>query len=385
MIRKMALMMLFSGALSGMAMASNGPQYAGYGSVAMGMGGASIANPTDAIAAANNPAGMGAVGSRVDGNLMATWGKLSSNVQGTRSSDSLLMFLPGFGANYQYRPDVTFGVSVSGYGAGVDYDRVIPAFGTTKVKSALAQLIVAPTATYEFAPGQYLGASVRLGYESLLLHGLENFGATDDEDHAFGAGWSVGYMGTVADGLRLGVTYFSRVHFQKMQSHADIIPDGGRINMPQQAGLGLAYDIGAWTLAFDYVWINWADEKAFSNSLVDRGAPGASNGPGFGWRDQNVFRTGVNYKVTDRLQLRGGVSLANHQVPDREATLISIAPCDQPKSFSLGASYQVSSDLEVVGAYMQDFNHITRGDAASEGNSAGGILHMLSVGVGYKF
>lgn len=155
--------------------------------------------------------------------------------------------------------------------------------------------------------------------------------------------------------------------------------------MPQQAGIGLAYDIGAWTLAFDYVWINWSGEKAFGNSLVEGGAPGASNGPGFGWRDQNVFRTGINYKVTKRLQLRGGVSLANHQVPDREATLISIAPCNQPKSASLGVSYQVSDDLEVTGAYMQDFSHITHGDAASEDTSAGGVLHMLSMGVGYKF
>lgn len=204
MIKKIVVTTLFGGLLAGTAMASNGPQYAGYGVVAMGMGGASIANPTDAIAAANNPAGMGAVGSRVDGNLMATWGQLRSNVHGTESSDSLLVFLPGFGANFQYRPDVTFGVSVSGYGAGVDYDRVIPAFGTTKVKSALAQLIIAPTATYEVAPGHYLGASIRLGYESLLLHGLENFGATDDEDHAFGVGWSVGYLGTSRMGCDSG-------------------------------------------------------------------------------------------------------------------------------------------------------------------------------------
>lgn len=369
---------------SAQAEASNGPQYAGYGVQAMGMGGAGIANPTDALAAVNNPAGMGAVGSRVDGSLTATTGQLRSDVHGAKNSDDVLVFVPGFGANYQYRSDITLGLSVSGYGAGIDYRKPIPAFGTSKVKSELAQLLVAPTATYEFQPGHYLGLSLKLGYESLMLHGLENFGATNDRDHALGFGLGIGYLATIAPGLRLGITYSSPVWFQKLDAHEDIIPDG-RLNMPQQAGLGLAYDLGAWTFAFDYLWIDWSSERTLSNSLIEGGAPGASNGPGFGWRDQNVFRFGVNYRYSERLQLRTGVSLANHQIPDREATLISVAPTNQSKSAHLGFTYQLSDELEVSGAYMYDFRHITRGTGASEGVEAGGELHMLTVGFGYRF
>jgi len=376
----LAHLLLFATTVS----ASNGPQYAGYGAQAMGMGGASIANPTDSLAAVNNPAGMGAVGSRIDGSLTATAGQLRSDVHGSESSDDVLVFVPGFGVNYQYQPDVTLGLSVSGYGAGIDYGKPIPAFGTSNVKSELTQMLIAPTATYEFQPGHYLGLSVKLGYESLMLHGLENFGATNDRDHALGAGLGIGYMGTIAPGLRLGVTYSTPVWFQKLDAHEDIIPSG-RLNIPQQAGMGLAYDSGAWTFAFDYLWINWSSEKALANSLTEGGAPGASNGPGFGWRDQNVFRFGVNYQYNDRLQLRTGLSLANHQVPDREATLISIAPCNQPKSAHLGFTYKVSEEVEVTGAYMYDFRHITKGTGASEGVEAGGELHMMTVGLGYKF
>lgn len=370
--------------LSARVEASNGDQYAGYGAQAMGMGGASIANPTDSTAAINNPAGMGAVGTRVDGSLMATAGQLRSNVHGSKNSDDVLVFLPGFGVNYQYSQDITLGLAVSGYGAGVDYGKPIPAFGTSNVKSTLAQMLISPTATYEFAPGHYFGLSVKLGYESLMLNGLENFGATNDTDHALGVGVGVGYLGTVAPGLRVGVTYSSPVWFQKLDAHEDIIPDG-RLNAPQQAGAGLAYDMGDWTFAFDYVWINWASQKTFSNSLTQGGAPGAGNGPGFGWRDQNIFRFGVNYTVNERLQVRTGLSLANHQVPDGEATLIAVAPCNQPKSAHLGLTYQVNDDVEVTGAYMYDFRHITKGTGASEGTEAGGELHMLAVGVGYKF
>lgn len=122
-----------------------------------------------------------------------------------------------------------------------------------------------------------------------------------------------------------------------------------------------------------------------ANSLTEGGAPGASDGPGFGWRDQHVFRFGVNYQYSDRLQLRTGLSLANHQVPDREATLIAIAPCNQPKSAPLGFTYKESEQVEAPGAYMYDFRHIIKGKGASEGVEAGGELHMLTVGLGYKF
>jgi hypothetical protein len=34
---------------------------------------------------------------------------------------------------------------------------------------------------------------------------------------------------------------------------------------------------------------------------------------------------------------------------------------------------------------MYDFRHITKGTGPSEGAEAGGELHMLAVGFGYKF
>lgn len=370
--------------LSSRVEAANGDQYAGYGVTAMGMGGASIANPVDATAAVNNPAGMGAIGSRVDGNVMVTVGQLRSNVHGANNNDDIFLLLPGFGANYQYSPDVTFGITAAGYGAGVDYGKPIPAFGTSNVKSALSQLILSPTTTYQFAPGHYLGFSVKLGYESLMLRGLENFGAANDTDHALGFGFGVGYLGIIEPNLRLGLNYTSPVWFQKMDAHEDIIPDG-RLNAPQQAGAGLAYDWGNWTIAFDYVWLNWASQKTFNNSLTQGGVPGSSNGPGFGWQNQNVFRLGANYKVNRRLQLRTGVSLANHQVPNDEAMLIAICPCNQSKSVTTGLTYAISKNLEVSGSYMYDLRHITKGAGASAGADAGGELHMLAVGFGYKY
>jgi long-chain fatty acid transport protein len=123
-------------------------------------------------------------------------------------------------------------VLCSGYGAGIDYDKPISPFGTSKVKSELAEMLISPTATYEFQSGHYLGLLVKLGYQSLMPRGLESFGATNDQDHALGAGLGIGYMGTLASGLSLGVTYSTPVWLQKLDAHEGIIPNG-RLNMPQ--------------------------------------------------------------------------------------------------------------------------------------------------------
>ena len=56
-------------ACSSNAWATQGTHLAGYGAKAQSMGGASVAYPQDAIAAANNPAGMAEVGNRVDADI----------------------------------------------------------------------------------------------------------------------------------------------------------------------------------------------------------------------------------------------------------------------------------------------------------------------------
>ena len=64
------------------ALATNGTMPHGYGIKAQGMGGASIALPQDALAAANNPAGMALVGNRLDLGLAVVMPKPASTFGG---------------------------------------------------------------------------------------------------------------------------------------------------------------------------------------------------------------------------------------------------------------------------------------------------------------
>ncbi len=122
---------------AGSAAATNGYFAHGYGIKAKGMGGAGIAFPQDALAAATNPAGMALVGNRIDiggeifnPNREATItgtvnrapgtlgafdpGEIASN--GTFESGKEYFLVPEFGYNRMIKPDMSVGVSVFGNG-----------------------------------------------------------------------------------------------------------------------------------------------------------------------------------------------------------------------------------------------------------------------------
>lgn len=109
--------------------ATNGPMPHGYGIKAMGMGGASIALPQDALAAANNPAGMAFVGDRLDLGLSVVIVSPESSIGGTRfDGDGVKAIpVPDFGYNRVIDDRQSIGVSVYGNGVSTVYD--VPLLG----------------------------------------------------------------------------------------------------------------------------------------------------------------------------------------------------------------------------------------------------------------
>jgi len=110
-------------------MATDGYFAHGYGMRAKGMGGASYGLAFDAFGGANNPASMVFVGTRVDVGVdwfspqrSASRSGAAPGLNGSADSDSTNFFIPEFGYNYAYRPDLAFGVTVYGNGGmNTDY------------------------------------------------------------------------------------------------------------------------------------------------------------------------------------------------------------------------------------------------------------------------
>ena len=109
------------------AFATNGYFAHGYGTKNKAMGGAGVALPQDAMAAATNPAGMAFVGDRYDfgmeifspnrkysitGNVCG----LGCSLDGAEGSDQTMFIIPHGGVNWMIGSNAAFGVSVYGNG-----------------------------------------------------------------------------------------------------------------------------------------------------------------------------------------------------------------------------------------------------------------------------
>ena len=134
--------------VSSAAFATDGYFSDGYGIKAKGMAGVSIALPQDALAAANNPAGMVLIGDRLD--LGLDWfrpirtGTITSPNPYNGSydaNDKKNFFIPEVGYNKMLNPNMSVGVSVYGNGGmNTSYTKPIPLFSsTTKAGIDLSQ------------------------------------------------------------------------------------------------------------------------------------------------------------------------------------------------------------------------------------------------------
>lgn len=366
------------------AQANNGVMLPAYGAKAMGMGGVSVALPQDAASSVNNPASIAVMGNRQDFDLTVLRAPIDLEVNGRNYSDKAVVTIPNGGMSRVINEDWSWGVSLFGQGVALDYDK--PVYGTRNMKSNLQQVQLAPTLTWQFAPGHYLGVSPRLAYQRLEIAGLEGFGfTTPGADHALGAGFALGYLGRLTDRWTLGVNYASPVWFQRLDRYRELLPDG-RLNLPQQAGAGLAFKATPQlTLATDVLWINWASQNSYGNRQDEGGPLGSGNGPGFGWQDQKILRLGATYDLNTHWTLRTGVSFSNHFIPDSQATFAALAPLSQYNHYSVGATYRPGTNWEITGAYMHAVNDRLKGSGSSQRVNVGTGVDYFNVGIGYNF
>ncbi|WP_123630809.1 OmpP1/FadL family transporter [Salinisphaera orenii] len=366
------------------ASAGNGVELPGYGAKSQGMGGVSIALPQDSTASANNPAGMALVGDRMDVDVTVLYAPVDADVGSDSYSTTAFVPVPTAGFNKVLNEKITVGLTIFGHGLGIDYEE--PLLGTTDLKADLKQVVAAPTVTYQLSPNQYIGFSPRLAYQRLDIGGLEGVGFSNPgSETSYGYGFAVGYQGKLFEDLSLGVTYFSRIKYGELDRYDTLLPNG-RLNMPRRAGVGLSYQYSPkFTLAADFLWINWAGEEGYGNKLSEGGPMGANDGPGFGWKDQNIFRFGASYVVNRRWTVRAGASFASELIPKSETTLSTLAPLNQYDHYSLGVTYKASPRWEITGSYTYaDYGSI-RGTEESQGINFDAHIDYINVGLGYNF
>jgi len=297
----------------------------GYGPKSMGMAGATVASPQDALSASNNPAGMAHVGERIDFGIKlfspdreASLGTtaIGSPVDVESESTREYFLIPSFGMTRKISDTLWAGLSVYGNG-GMNtsyktnvYDQALAAFfgfppgsgtgtpNTGTLGGNLAQAIAAPTLSFKVNNKHTFGLSLLLAAQQFKARGLGNFqcftqtGATNnpaacapggfgpltpgfipstkltDNGHewSFGAGVRGGWLGQVTDRVRLGASAASKIYMTDFDDYRELFAEQGGFDIPATVSAGINFQAtNQLELIFDYEHIFYGDVDSIAN------------------------------------------------------------------------------------------------------------------------
>lgn len=262
----------------------------------------------------------------------------------------------------------------------------------------LMQLLVPVTVGYKINEQHSVGFALDLAAQRFRMYGLQAFQAFSQKynftissdaahmtdqgyDYSYGAGVKVGYLGNFLDGkLSAGVSYTSRTYMTKFDKYRGLLAEQGDFDIPANYGIGIAFKPKKnLVFAADVNKIEWSSiaalgnrgpgssvltgaypKTAKTNTAIDgipsvhdaSKATGNDDGMGFGWKDQVVYKLGVNWGVNERLQLRAGFNYGKTPIPDDQLTFNTLLPVTTEKHYTVGFTYKASEELEITGTYM---------------------------------
>jgi long-chain fatty acid transport protein len=409
--------------------ATNGYFSNGYGTAAKGMSGASVAAPQDTQAAVNNPAGMRALGDRVDGGLALFSPIREFNATSNQTfiadfeekSKSNIFFIPSLGASWDMG-DYSLGLTMSANGGmNTDYATTVFAGGTSgKTGIDLMQAFIGATYARDIGDTHTFGITPTFAVQRFSATGLQGFAniSTDStklsdngHDYSYGGGVRIGWLTKVSDKVTLGFSGQSRMYMTKFDKYAGLFAEKGGFDIPGSVTFGGSIK------ATDKLTVNADVQRIFYNSVksISNGLPsvlpfhnsfnadtrqslGGTDGVGFGWQDMNIIKLGAQYVYSDTLTLRAGASHNSDAFKGTETLFNILAPAVVDTHLSVGATYSttptMSWNFSFTHAFASDItganvNHATVTTLGSDGTSRPIKLEMyqneVEVGFSYNF
>ena len=332
-------------------------------------------------------------------------------------SDSRYFIVPEMGFTMPINEQLHIGMAVVGNGGMnttypvnfFSFGAAIPAEATPpkdhKVGVDMMQLLIPMSVAYKVNEDHAIGASLVLAETRFRAYGLEAFGAfdaggfavTSDPDHltgkgfdySYGAGVRLGWLGEFMDDkVTFGVTYASKTYMTKFDKYRGLFAEQGDFDIPENYGIGIAIKpVKNLVIAADVLRINYHEVPSIGNRgpgtttagqtaygvaklgaipsmLADTDGDGVSDketgndqGMGFGWKDQTVYKLGIQYGVNNRLIARAGYNYGKSPIPDDQVTFNLLAPATVEQHYSAGFTYKANENLEVTGTYMYVPSH----------------------------
>lgn len=353
-------------AVSTTALATNGILQPGNGMVALGLGGAGIANPSEANAGADNPALIAGLGTQYGIGLSLFSPDRSANQgSGYVESDSKYFLIPQGAYVAPISKDFSWGVMVNAMG-GMDTDYNI---GGMRVGVNLSGVLVAPTVSYRLAPNFSAGASLLLGYVQLK----DRNAPSNEIDQASGWGVKLGLYAEPVKGMGLGVTFQPEMHMGRMDKYCTTMLAGAEdcaINLPQMMGLGTRIAlVRNLSLLADIVKADWSTVQAFDS---------------FGWKDQTLYKVGMEYQLGGGTALRLGFNHGRTPIDAEVLTSVPgnvLFPAVTEDHLTLGLGMNLGDGMTLNGYLLHAFEN--------EVMAAGGLpaikMSQNAIGVGLNW
>jgi long-chain fatty acid transport protein len=389
---------------AGSSFATNGMNLEGYGPIAAGMGGASMAFDNGNAAVMNNPATLGLMtqGSRLDIAVGMLGPDVTMTAGGGPKADSggTSYYMPAVGWTKKDGP-MTYGVAMFAQGGmGTEWDSAVftgaysPDGGPMRSELGVGRLI-APLA-YEVNPNLVIGGSIDYVWAMMDLKmalpaaqlgamvtnfpalpapvqgllGAASYGRlefSDGSDYtgkakAAGFAGKLGFTYKASPTVTIGGTYHSKTSLSDMETGSsgasfttDISPaTPGKITVvdfqwPETYGLGIAVQATpSIMIAADVKHIGWQDVMENFNMTFSSPALGPvpiQMSMPQNWDDQTVIQVGFAYKATDALTLRAGASFSDNPIPD--STMNFLFPAIEKNHYTVGMGYDLNENSGV--------------------------------------
>ncbi len=360
-------------------------------------------------------------------------------------SNQNLFMVPSMGGTYQWNDKMALGFAFIGAGLKTEYNQTvnsdsckavnasaIPGYNScpptffdpnitakpaTEAGVELIQMQFVPSIAYKVHKNHTLGASLVLAAQFFRAEGLEAFGdlgftSTTGNltgmgwEHAYGGGYRLGWLGNFMDErLKLGVNYSSRVWMDKFQRYQNLFAEQGDFDIPENYAVGLAFDITpAWTVAFDVQRINWSSVASIGNpgpatdaaninagNLFPLCPPGTdvtpcllggAKGLGFGWRDQTIYKIGVDWAINEKWNARAGYNYGKSPIPETEVLFNMLAPATPEHHLTFGGAYAFTENVILDASLMIAFVNTISGPTAfgPSGNPVAGSNASIAMG-----
>ena len=384
--RALPAIWLASALASTTAVATEGYMVNGAGARQKALAGAGVASSTDPTAVSLNPAGLVNVesGVAVSGSILKLNGGFSSSgvggidPDGRHNSEPPLLFIPNLAANWRVNWGLVDAIGFAAYangGVNTRYKDIVNPncpFGLSGVFCGGALGIELEQSFYSVAfaktvaPGLAVGIAPIVARQTAKVDGAGFFAPFSNDpanfsnrgtDESWGAGARGGIEWKALPWLRFGLAGHSKIQMGNFDRYRGLLADQGNFDIPATMQAGVAIDLKSnLVLMADYKRIWFGSIPSVGNPTTNFLLPapfGADNGAGFGVRDLDVFKVGLEWRASPEMTVRGGYSYNTAPIGSRDADLNIMTLGVVQHHITGGLSIQLNQkmDLELAAMY----------------------------------